>query len=60
MARKRALDFRLYIIIGFAIGIGAMVYASRSPSDEDVQLAVKWISLLAGTVIVFGLGEPET
>jgi hypothetical protein len=55
MTRKRALDFRLYIIIGLAIGIGAMVYASRSPSDEDVQLAVKWISLLAGTVIVFGL-----
>ena len=55
MTGKRALNFGLYIMIGLAIGIGAMVYASRSPSDEDVQLAIKWISLLAGTVIVFGL-----
>jgi len=55
MTAKRALDFGLYIVIGLAIGIGAMVYAFRSPSEEDVQLAVKWISLLAGTAIVFGL-----
>ena len=55
MTGKRALDFALYILIGLAIGIGGMAYASRLPSEEDVRLAIKWISLLAGTAVVFGL-----
>jgi hypothetical protein len=55
MTGRRALDLSLYVLIGLAIGIGGMVYASGSPSEKDVQLAIKWISLLAGTAIVFGL-----
>jgi hypothetical protein len=55
MKGKRLVDFGLYVLIGLAISIGAMVYASGSPSEKDVQLAIKWISLLAGTAIVFGL-----
>lgn len=36
-----------------------MAYASRSPSEDDVQRTVKWVYLLAGTAIVFGLRVRE-
>ena len=52
---RRVLDFVLYVLIGLAIALGGMIYAFRFPSDESVGLSIKWISLLAGTAIVFGL-----
>jgi hypothetical protein len=50
---KRALDFGLYILIALTIGIVAVVYAFTSPSDENIAFAIKWVSLLTGTAIVF-------
>ncbi len=53
MTKKRVLDFALYILIGLGIGFAAIIYAFSSPTHANIQLVVKWISLLAGTAVLF-------